>query len=532
MNELKEYFDDNSYDTDCIEMDVEDLDDSNIYSVFRSHAVIHIMTELIRLSKGILMTLRSPFTLQSLIFPFHSTVHRNEFSTGFIFNYWDCKTSPEKALWLKEEMTVKPIYNMLKDEIIEGGYLSVSQWNEFVVLKAQKYLKMERTKQVIGGRANAPSLVTTMQTADDSLITIDHLFAIILYCDFSILCTDFSATFRFDNIFEDLKSLKRRHSHFANFGRLLVESVLDFGINGDPDTVGHESGPFFSGLNCKLNIGSFAIRLKGPCSTSTLSEVAVNFARENGVILKMDNDGIHSRYQLFFDCSWISNFVEEQERLFVAGHFALRIVEITVVETAKNYRKELRTLYLFDAMITATPMWKSKVKESSSEYELLSKLIALELKNEMADSLEFDEFFKMEWSLFLQNKTEIKIKLCWLNKYFQTLWKLIMYDVVYNYGRRPNGNENVLKPEWLSMFPALREVVIITNGGQYQIGLEELLESVKILSPAVTINITQWESGESAVTPYIVNLYDAAGWNICYKSDNYGNGTVQIKHKE
>merc|ERR1711879_1072486 len=86
-------------------------------------------------------------------------------------------------------------------------------------------------------------------------ISLQHLFAIILYCDFGILCTAFSATFRRENVFENEESVISRHSHFAIFGRLLVEMVLSFGGNR---LNGGEKGPFYCGINCTLNIGSFA----------------------------------------------------------------------------------------------------------------------------------------------------------------------------------------------------------------------------------------------------------------------------------
>ena len=51
-SEFKEYFYDNSYDTDCIEIDIEDLDDYIICSEFRHDTMIHILIELIRSAKA------------------------------------------------------------------------------------------------------------------------------------------------------------------------------------------------------------------------------------------------------------------------------------------------------------------------------------------------------------------------------------------------------------------------------------------------------------------------------------------------
>ena len=137
---------------------------------------------------------------------------------------------------------MKAVHQNLKEEVLESGHLSAAEWLEFVELKARKYMNSKRVKKMKG-------------------VTKEHIYAIILYCDFSALCTAFSETFRLQNVFESMESVKQRHSQFAIFGELLVELVLKFGINGDDDEDEYEKGPFFCGLNCILNVGSFAITL-------------------------------------------------------------------------------------------------------------------------------------------------------------------------------------------------------------------------------------------------------------------------------
>ena len=231
----------------------------------------------------------------------HLSVKQNSFSTGYIFEY----ESKDKDTF------VQPKHPNLRDEIIESGHLNLGDWMKLVLLKAEKYMKSAKVKKMKG-------------------ITIEHIVAIILYCDFGKLCTAFSATFRRLNVFEEFESVKLRHSEFANFGKLLVEAVLKFGVNRLFD---EEKGPFFCGINTNLNIGYYAIRLMGPCSTSTARSVALNFAKSNGVILTLNNDGWAGQFQKCFDCSWISNYFEEAERLWIAGEYPLRIVTIVIVKT-------------------------------------------------------------------------------------------------------------------------------------------------------------------------------------------------------
>ena len=163
---------------------------------------------------------------------------------------------------------------------MNSGFLGPSKWAKFVDLKGRKYFASKKVKCM----------------AADGL-TLQHLFSIILYCDFGPLCTAFSATFRRQNVFENFQSVLTRHSKYAQFGHLLMGLVWRFGTNRRWEDA---KGPFFCGINCELNIGSFAICLKGLCSTSTSQAVSLNFAKSNGIIVKLGNDSDSAEWQCFF----------------------------------------------------------------------------------------------------------------------------------------------------------------------------------------------------------------------------------------
>ena len=405
-------------------------------------------------------------------------MRRSAFSTGFIFKYEGSDDS---------EMIVKPVHQSLKDEILESGHVSASEWMQCVDLKARKYMNTNRVK----------NMVTTTYFFNDyqyTPVTKEHIYAIILYCDFSELCTAFSTTFRRQNVFETIESVKQRHAKFATFGRLLVELVLEFGINGDHRNDEYETGPFFCGLNCILNIGSFAISLEGPCSTTTSREVAINFAKSDGIILKLINDTFEASRQNFFDCSWISNYFEEAERLWIAGESALRIVSIVIVRSAKNYRKTMRAMFLFDAMISGVwltdssaqeikgfvreqPNWGNapvpevdgdesggcKIKPEDADYELLTNLIDSELRGDVDAITGFDEYLKKEWRLFLQSKQQIILNWYLIRHDFQNISDIVAFDLKgCAYNEDVLENVNLLKAEWISIFPAVHTVIIDT----------------------------------------------------------------------
>ena len=448
---------------------------------------------------------------------------RCAFSTGFVFIY-DAKDH------VNNEMFVKSAHQTLKEEILRSGYLSAAEWMEFVELKARKYMKTNKVKKMISCRHHKTP------------VSIEHIYAIILYCDFSALCTAFSATFRRHNVFETMESVKKRHSQFAVFGRLLVQLVWEFGMKGK----GGGKGPFFCGLNCILNVGSFAITLKGPCSTSTQREVAVNFAKSNGIILALDNDTLGASFEKSFDCSWISNYFEEAERLWIAGreHHPLRIASIVIVRSAKNYRQMLRALFFFDAMISGVYLSGCKIEPTAADYALIEKLIDSELNGGVDAVTEFDEYLKKEWALFLQSKREIKLE--WnCVKYFGELSKLIATDLrKYEKNEAAKGNYKVFKAEWMSIFPALHTVTIPTrnagHGEAYKFRLEALLDSMKALPSSFGAVILVKDLGEwgnwrarEALTGDAKSLFDGAGWSAVYEHENHvGEAQLVLRLKD
>ena len=431
---------------------------------------------------------------------------------------------------------VKAKYGSLKEEIIESGYVSMAQWTKLVELKGRMYWKTKKAKWLKHLRENDHK-----RRARPPELMVEHLFVIILYCDFSDLCTAFSGTYRRKNVFESLKSMKSRHSEFAIFGRLLNEVV-----NGLPSTPRSEeskrgycdlnpragSGPFFCGLKGVRNIGSFAITLRGPCSTSTDKAVAVNFADSGGIVMKLNNDTLLSKEVRPFDCSWISNYCEESERLWIQGEWPIRIVSIIIVKSAKNYTNSMRALYLFDAMISAVYQAGIRKEGDASDYQLISKLMQWTLSGGVVGSSEIDEYIKKEWTLYLQNKKTIDLNLLYMNAHYKSMSKLVMFNVKKITDGVVEGNDNMLRTEWISMFPNVWNVAIYTSKDSYKFRLESLLQSIKGMSATVR-SIWVFDGWKGwigpALTDEISAAFNAGGWNVSY-SDRFGVG-LRIRRK-
>ena len=423
-----------------------------------------------------------------------------------------------------EAPTVKPKHSNLRDEIMETGHLKMSGWYNVVMEKARRYWDTYVVRNIIKCFDDNPS-----PHYAGKILTLEHLVSIILYCDFSVLCTEFSKTFRKENVFESDESLIYRHSAYAIFGKLLSELVRIFGCSRDKGNGadGPDSGPFYCGLHRVSKIGAFALTLRGPTSTSKVRVVAQNFAREKGVILSLNNDTMFGTALRFFNCSWISDYPEESERLWIGGWHPLRIVSVIVVENATDYGNVMRGLHFFDAMVSGIRLaWKSKYafnhyqqEINQSDHELISNLMDWTLNGENIESSAIDEFIKNEWTLFLQKKKTLKVDLFLLSRNYENLWDLILFNLV-NPGDNGSvtGNDNVVRPEWISMFPSVRTLEISTS--EYRFRLEELAESMKSISPLITVFVSGgWIQDALVDQIEIFAAFNSAGWNIEYKNN-------------
>ena len=543
VQQMMVYFTQNEYDSDGIETDLKNANDSNICILTKSPNAVQWMSCFIRsvkcmwctlsafLKNWCILSLPSSHTrsVSTTCCPNIASVRRSSFSTGYIFNYW--KEAPS-ALWRDKQtpfkMTVKPKHMNLRDEILDSGFLSAAQWTNIVVLKADQYSKSEAVRSLTAARGGTGKVLC--QNNEDARLSEEYLYALILYCDFTVLCTAFSATFRLENVFESIESLMLRHSEFAHFGRLLVEVVLDFGINGYHRNPDHENGPYFCGINCPLNFGSYAICLKGPCSTSTQRTVALNFAAKNGVIIELNNRSFHAQHQRFFDCWWISNYVEESERLWIAGHMMLRVVTIVIVRNFRNYWKAMRALYLFDAMLSGANILNSQIQPEECDFVLISSLIQMTLNGCISNSQIFDSYFKNEWNLFLQRKRVIKLQLIIVDSYFKIMsslmfhqvvkryyWKilteLVGYPVIFKCGFLDNDTDNILKPHWISIFPELCTVTLNTGAG-YGFRLESFVEYLRTVPNHLTFIIEEAQWIEKELNDEITALFAESGWTV------------------
>ena len=106
---------------------------------------------------------------------------------------------------------------------------------------------------------------------DGTAVTLEHIMALLFYTNFSTQCYEFGRTYRKVSEFESERSLKKRHSEVAVWGRLLRELVECYGYRmapGDPDSEQRDFCVFYHGVSVSMMFNSTSISLCGPVSTS------------------------------------------------------------------------------------------------------------------------------------------------------------------------------------------------------------------------------------------------------------------------
>ena len=93
--------------------------------------------------------------------------------------------------------------------------------------------------------------------------------------------------------------------------------------------------------------------------------------------------------------------------------------------------------------------------------------------------------------------------------------------LVDNWRDIARAKDNVLRSEWLSMFPLLQSVEITTFGApswkqkHYKFRLEDMLETIQFISPSITITVRDYGAWlNDALIDSISEKFDAVGWNV------------------
>ena len=259
--ELYEFIEAEDYDSDAVQLDADAVPSSSNLRRFAR--------ELSDVLKAFLRIYR---------------IANRSLSTGILFWYWPWYAKKGRDEKVKKggryarmdfgghtvsETFVSAHFESLKAEVVGSGFISIAEFNEHVIDKGNDYIQQEICKKMksnpmCGMNGDDP---LRYDIPNGTALSVHHLYAVIMYCDFSDFCTAFGRSFRKLKWDESIASIKDRNSRFYFVSRYLRELVQYFGCVGldydnYPAVNGHETGPFFSGVSVVLNVPSFALGLK------------------------------------------------------------------------------------------------------------------------------------------------------------------------------------------------------------------------------------------------------------------------------
>eukprot|EP01084_Bolivina_argentea_P267081 453266_1 len=225
---------------------------------------------------------------------------------------------------------VHPKYPNMKHEILNNKTYNLNQneYNEHVskvneLLKCEKYLAMKCKFQ--------------------------HISSLALYTDFDALQREFSKTYRKINLHENIQSLIQRHSEFANWGKTLSQTILQFGIVLRNNCF----AKFYHGISKVMYFRSTLTRFLCPTSFTGQITVAYNFATNDGMVIEISRYNQGNDNVKFFDVKGISNFMAEDEKLFHIGSnkYNVEIKNIINVKLSQSYQKYLDAINTVQLMV-------------------------------------------------------------------------------------------------------------------------------------------------------------------------------------
>merc|ERR1712176_574395 len=80
-----------------------------------------------------------------------------------------------------------------------------------------------------------------------------------------------------------------------------------------------------------------------------------------GTVFTFDNPKYESQYCLLraFDCSFISRFKEEDERLFFGGFYRIKVINVRLIKTKENMQQFVVAMCEFDKALTGNQFAKN-----------------------------------------------------------------------------------------------------------------------------------------------------------------------------
>eukprot|EP01084_Bolivina_argentea_P223930 378773_1 len=304
--------------------------------------------------------------------------NKKEYSFGYQAPYW---SPPE---YQGRPTPFQPKYKSMKEELMSNTIfrLNINVFNN-ALKKAMDLLNNSYQIKRIQAN-NSCADICGINIKKGAGLNTYNILSVLLYTDYDTLSYKFSSTFR-----PTLKDAMGRNIEYGNWCKCLIETVNAFGteIHGLS---------FYHGISM-MYFDKFLAWFYSPTSTTTKIAVAAVFARNDGLILELcqyEQSRISSVQDLkCFNCSLVSCFPEEHERLFIQrpcefGYYAdrkwhqLQFKTILNMKTNENYKFFIEALVSLEIIFAREKMTGKLTKKVSDEASnIINNLFDYSLKN-------------------------------------------------------------------------------------------------------------------------------------------------------
>eukprot|EP01084_Bolivina_argentea_P294146 506051_1 len=423
----------------------------------------------------------------------HNLLTKHSFDIGYRFYYWEYYKYMDQTYQMTQqeddnlndhggysprELFVSTKYESLKHEILNNRMyrLTIYQLN-ISMKKTDKFISTEKAKQTSSGNTFVKNDPLHYDIDNFSPIRYSHILSVILYTDWTQLSTELSKTFRKLNQYETIMQVTNRNKEYANWSKNIRELVEYYGHGGwiysEDDKKNTENnrerGPFFCGMSFLMVTPQFNIRLNGPTSTTKRLAVATRFAGDYGIIMQLNNNGHNQSYVLkCWNCSWISNYVGEDEYLWCGGYYQIKIETIITIEDNQNYQQYFKPLFYFDSMLSGSEITDPDNSITQLDIITLNNLIKHELvENDFVNS--YPKYVNATFHLFASSKTRIILRLGFIE--FSVLSKIkssLLGELTAQFDTDCNMSSNndlgQCMKRIFTLFPNCNSIVIDTTG--------------------------------------------------------------------
>merc|ERR1712228_745528 len=155
-----------------------------------------------------------------------------------------------------------------------------------------------------------------------------------------------------------------------------------------------------------------------------------------------------------WNCSWISQFKEEDERLFFGGYYFIKVHNLRLIKTKENYKEFVSAIWFFDLMLTGADL--NEVIQNKINRFYVANLMNLCLKKETKAS--FPPFIIECFDAFIRNKKQIIFDLYYLYEFGdERMNNLIFHSLDQRecgkeFQRDDDDKNNMMKSEIFSLF--------------------------------------------------------------------------------